>query len=329
MQSFMSFLSLLWVSLNPSSAFVLKQAPSTFGQTFQKIPFLPQNDHHFPSSNLVVMRLSNQDQEEKSVFSTMFSTVDIPEEYREEIFRAEANTPAAKDREGRVLLYGVSALFGIAISFFNAFLTSLRGDAAPNDLSILTESGFGWVDGNPLFAFLFLTKIGGGIALVVAGLTGTLLELEQRTKNETAEKIYKELQRRKASIDGAPKKKKKMKTSETAPNSKKKVKNQKRLGALAEVIVDDSNTSLSVEEDASSTDTLKDQLVDKKDEGFIGKMKDFYERADSLASSQALLLNKELEDKGLIEKITDETGLRIIGKDAASKLKKESDDVDK
>lgn len=328
MQSLISYLSLLWILLNPSSAFVITRAPSIFGPTCQKIPFLPQNDHHVPSSNLVIMRLSNQDQEEKSVFSTMFSTVDIPEEYREEIFRAEASTPAAKDREGRVLLYGVSALFGIAISFFNAFLTSLRGDAAPSDLSMLTESGFGWVDGNPLFAFLFLTKIGGGIALVVAGLTGTLLELEQRTKNETAEKIYKELQRRKASNDGAPKTKKKVKTSETATNNKKKVKNQKRLGALAEVIVDDSNTSLSIE-DASSTDTSKDQMVDKKDEGFIGKMKDFYERADSLASSQALLLNKELEDKGLIEKITDESGLRVIGKDAASKLKKESDDVGK
>lgn len=257
----------------------------------------------------------------------MFSTVDIPEEYREEIFRAEANTPAAKDREGRVLLYGISALLGIAISFFNAFLTSLRGDAAPNDLSILTESGFGWVDGNPLFAFLFLTKIGGGIALVVAGLTGTLLELEQRTKNETAEKIYKELQRRKASNSSTPKKKKKMKTSETGANSKKKVKNQKRLGALAEVIVDDTDNS-SLLEDPSNIDTAKDQAVEEKEEGFMAKMKDFYERADNMAASQALLLNKELEDKGLVEKITDETGLRVIGKDAASKLKKDLNNRD-
>lgn len=278
------------------------------------------------SSNLIIMRSSNEEQEEKNIFSTMFSTVDIPEEYREEIFKAEANTPAAKDREGRVLLYGISALFGIAISFFNAFLTSLRGDAAPSDLSILTESGFGWVDGNPLFAFLFLTKIGGGIALVVAGLTGTLLELEQRTKNETAEKIYKELQRRRATSSSAPKKKKK-KTLETGSNNKKKVKNQKRLGALAEVIADNIDNSLSLEE-PWNTGKEKDQIPDEKDDGFMGKMKDFYKRADSMAASQALLLNKELEDKGIVEKITDESGLRVIGKDAASKLKKEANDED-
>ena len=33
-----------------------------------------------------------------------------------------------------------------------------------------------------------------------------------------------------------------------------------------------------------------------------------------MAASQALLLNKELEERGFVEKITDETGLKIIGK---------------
>lgn len=319
----MTYLAFIWVLVNCSSAFLI--AP-----TCQKILLHQQNYYdRDPSSsrNLISMRSSNQEQDEKNIFSTMFSTVDIPEEYRDEIFKAEANTPAAKDREGRVLLYGISALFGIAISFFNAFLTTLRGDAAPNDLSILTESGFGWVDGNPLFAFLFLTKIGGGIALVVAGLTGTLLELEQRTKNETAEKIYKELQRRKATSSSATKKTKKKKTLETGSNNKKKVKNQKRLGALAEVIADDIDNSSSLEEPLN-TGEEQDKIPDEKDGGFMGKMKDFYKRADSMAASQALLLNKELEDKGIVENITDETGLRVIGKDAASKLKKEANDED-
>lgn len=52
----------------------------------------------------------------------------------------------------------------------------------------------------------------------------------------------------------------------------------------------------------------------------MGKMQDFYEKADNMAASQALLLNKELEEKGIIDKITDETGLKVIGKEAASKL---------
>jgi len=40
-----------------------------------------------------------------------------------------------------------------------------------------------------------------------------------------------------------------------------------------------------------------------------------------MAASQALLLNKKLEDTGVIEKITDETGLKVIGKEEAAKLK--------
>jgi hypothetical protein len=37
-----------------------------------------------------------------------------------------------------------------------------------------------------------------------------------------------------------------------------------------------------------------------------------------MAASQALLLNKQLEDKGILDKITDESGLKVIGKSAAS-----------
>ena len=42
-----------------------------------------------------------------------------------------------------------------------------------------------------------------------------------------------------------------------------------------------------------------------------------------MAASQALLLNKELEDRGVVEKITDESGLKIIGREAAAKLEEE------
>ena len=35
------------------------------------------------------------------------------------------------------------------------------------------------------------------------------------------------------------------------------------------------------------------------------------------------LLNKELEDRGVVEKITDESGLNVIGREAAAKLEEE------
>jgi hypothetical protein len=61
--------------------------------------------------------------------------------------------------------------------------------------------------------------------------------------------------------------------------------------------------------------------ADEKEKGVLGKIKNLYDEADKLAASQALLLNKELEELGVVEKITDESGLKVIGKEAASKLK--------
>jgi hypothetical protein len=57
-----------------------------------------------------------------------------------------------------------------------------------------------------------------------------------------------------------------------------------------------------------------------KNDGLFGSIKSLYDQADTLAASQALLLNKKLEDAGVIEKITDETGLKVIGKEEASRL---------
>jgi len=249
--------------------------------------------------------------------------VDIPDEARDEIFRAEANTPAAKDRGQRIALYATLAFIGIAFSSLNAFFTTVRADAggAASDLSSIEAIGFGWVGANPLTSFFLLNKFGGGIALISAGFGGTMVELEQRTKNENAEKIWKELKRRK---EGVPQKKKK---KERAPsNKKKKQKNKKRLNALSEVILEDkstTNTALVTEELAEPSKAEVANESEKKEEGFLGKMKDFYDQADNMAASQALLLNKELEEKGLVDKITDESGLKVIGKDAAAKLKDE------
>jgi hypothetical protein len=134
------------------------------------------------------------------------------------------------------------------------------------------------------------------------------------------------LQRRRT--EGAPKKKKKKVIA--PPNKKKKQKNKKRLSALSEVIMEDKPTidTAPVVEEPDETSQAKASIEsEKKEEGFLGKMKGFYDQADKMAASQALLLNKELEDKGLVDKITDESGLKVIGKEAATKLKDQNDEL--
>lgn len=99
---------------------------------------------------------------------------------------------------------------------------------------------------------------------------------------------------------------------------------KKRLSALEELMVDDDNVDEEavqeeVEQNTQEEEANKEQESTTKDDGIMGKIKGFYERADSMAASQALLLNKELEDRGVIDKITDESGLKVIGKEAAAK----------
>jgi hypothetical protein len=118
--------------------------------------------------------------DEKSPMDIISMKVDIPDEVRAEIFQAEANTPAAKDRNVRIALYASFAIVGIFISSLNVFLSSVRADAgsAANDLSAINELGFGWAASNPISSFFLLNGIGGGIALITAGFGGTMVELE-------------------------------------------------------------------------------------------------------------------------------------------------------
>jgi len=140
--------------------------------------------HNQPKNKKIVhkseiQQSSSSENNEKSSVDVMMGKVNIPDEYKEEIFRAEANTPAAKDRNTRVAIFSVVALLCIGISSFNAFLSNMRDGS---DLTPINELGFGWVSGNPLFSFLFLNKFGGGLALLTAGLSGTMVELEVRKK---------------------------------------------------------------------------------------------------------------------------------------------------
>ena len=132
-------------------------------------------------------------------------------------------------------------------------------------------------------------------------------------------------------------KKKKKRSQLTQSKSKRDMtgKQKKRLSALEELMVNDDeekpppvvHSSISYEETVESADgdTEAEEKNEENNNGILGKIKGFYDKADSMAASQALLLNKELEDRGVIDKITDESGLKVIGKDAAAALVEQKD----
>lgn len=251
--------------------------------------------------------------------SFLFNPYDskIPKEIEKEIYEAEGNTPAAQDRNKRVALYAVIAFIGIVMAFFNGFITELRTTPTPDGSEFsLDDAGFGWVQSSFLTKFFFMNKIGGGFALLTGAGAGLLAEAEYDTRRINAERIYEELVRRreaKAAREAGPVKKKKKERAST--------KEKKRLKALSEVLADPSSRSEPAPEPESETVPKKEASTEisqpepeKKEEGILGSVKSFYQRADSMAASQALLLNKKLEDAGVLEKITDESGLRVVGK---------------
>ena len=107
------------------------------------------------------------------------AVAEIPPEVRDEIIKAESNTPAAEGRQRRIVAYFLLAIAGMTVAFFNAFLSDLRfGDGSPSE--DLSYYGFGWVQDNFVTSFLFVNTIGGAMALLGAGLAGTLAEVEVR-----------------------------------------------------------------------------------------------------------------------------------------------------
>ena len=273
-------------------------------------------DVHNPSSSALYGLFDDEDPGQQS---------EIPPELRDEIYAAEANTAAAQGRQQRVITYVLLTIVGVTTAFFNAFLSDLRfGDGSPS--SDLAYYGFEWVQSNPLTGFLFTNAIGGALGLLGAGLSGTLAEVELRSKKENAEKIWAEMQRRKA-VKEQPKKSRKKNNKRRTQSSKKDMtgKQKKRLSALEELIEVEEPVVVEqppVVEQPEKVETSEEKEASKDDEGgILGKIKGFYDKADTMAASQALLLNKELEDRGMIDKITDETGLKVIGKEEAAKLK--------
>lgn len=296
-------------------------------------------------------------EKEKGILDFIFNPYEskIPKEIEKDIFAAEANTPAAKERGQRIGLYAAVAFTGVLFAFFNGFITELRSGPTPDGNPVdLDGAGFGWVYSNFLLEFLFTNKIGGLICLIGGGACGLLAEAEFDTRRINAEKIFDEMQRRRADKEGGGIRRtggtsKKAKDQEKKRPKRRSGKESKRMGALSEVVLmagdstadpiaavapSEPATLLSSEQIAASTEAITSESIKSvqnepvvtsaKEDGILGKIKGFYDKADAMAATLALLLNKKLEDEGLTEKITDETGFKVIGKEAAAQIKKEN-----
>jgi hypothetical protein len=140
-----------------------------------------------PGKKRTLTRVHSEEEKTNKVLDFMMNPYEskIPKEMEAEIYRAEGNTPAAQERTKRVASYGIVAICLVGCAFFNGFLTELRHsdvmDGTTASMS-LEELGFGWVQANILFRFVFLNKIGGGLALVTGALTGMLAEAEVRLR---------------------------------------------------------------------------------------------------------------------------------------------------
>lgn len=344
-----SFTLLLWIcTLNVvSSALLQTTTQALFIPTITRTTlFLPRSHvgrsisssrlHSEPTKKSSEEKDGDTNSTQKGVFDFVLNPYrsKIPEEIRKEIYQAEANTPAARERGKRIALYATVSFIGLICAFFNVFLSELRNGPVMEDGFVfdMEAAGFGWVNSNFLFQFLFTNKIGGGICLLGGAACGLLAEAEFDTRRINAEKIYEELQRRRAA-----KLEKDQKKINKISKKRRSSKEAKRLGALAEVIMDEDKVSNENVENkltqgdvavgpaiqVDSTSESSSAQDEKKQGGIVDKLKEYYQKADSMAATQALLLNKKLEDEGLIEKITDESGLRVIGLDAATKLKQQ------
>lgn len=260
---------------------------------------------------------NNDDDSLNTRKSGLFNIYDskIPPELESEIYAAESRTPAAQGRTQRVVLYAIVAVISFGAALFNAFLTDLQDTEGV----ALSSVGLAWVEEVGVAFFLLRTKLGGFLFLFLGGASGLLAEAELDTRRINAEKIFAEMQRRRE-MRRNPRK-------STRTTGKKPKKLKKSLQALAEVTdLPEQRQSDTATEDETMTSHAPAPPANSETSGLFGKVKQFYEKADSMAATQALLLNKKLEEEGVVEKITDETGLKVIGKEAASKIKKEKDE---
>jgi len=253
----------------------------------------------------------------------------IPKGIKDEIYKAEGSTPAAKNRNQRLVFYFVSCGLLITFAFVNAIINELTSQAnSVRDIPITyTELGFGFVEFNAITKFLFTDGIGGYFDIIVGAILGFVGEAELDGQRLNAEKIYAEFERRKKERNKATPRKTRRKAQATSTKKKKKnreTSQKKRLNALSEILSEEETQEEEIKMPTPATAT--ESSSKEEEDGFMGKLKGWYKQADSMAASQALLLNKELEEKGVLEKITDESGLTVVGKEAAAKIQEEEEE---
>lgn len=149
----LAMLLLIFVESRGILAFTLHSTPSLLKHTSNYI----SQSHH--------------DRHHQQKFTKLFeSDSKIPKEYRAEIYRAEQNTPAAQGRNARTTGYGIAAFVLLLCGVSNVALTEMM---KLEDRS-LQELGYGWVENIPLLSTIW----GGYIDIILAGVFGTLVELE-------------------------------------------------------------------------------------------------------------------------------------------------------
>jgi len=294
---------------------------STISSVIALIHFTPSPIHSFvilpQSINKQLIRKTSTNQSERFLFGGFFDDDStIPKEYRAEIYAAEAKTPAAQGRESRTLAYSSIAILFFILGVSNVILTTMKENGV--DLEI---EGYGWTSYIPFLS----TSWGGFVDILAAGLLGTFVELENRTKEDVAEQIWEEFQKRKSDSRKPKRKMKKVRPVSSKKEKAKISKREKRFAAIAEVAMEDEAQMDKLPESSAAATTEEIIKDSPKEEGMWNKVKSFYNEADQMAASQALLLNKALEDKGVVDKITDETGLKVIGKEAAAEDKRKAD----
>ena len=236
----------------------------------------------------------------------------IPEEYRELVASAEAKTPAAEARTIRLGLYGAGSLLGLT-------------------LAVITSAAMG---GNP-GAVKVVETLPGGVGIlgcvfdaVLFSFFATFVVLELQTAEQNKENIYQEMMKRSGAGRGSGGSGVEGGGGETGRRRKQKQKRKdkanKRNRRLAEMVnptpveeggVDKIEKAATVEaEEVKASPDVKTAGSMNVIDSAIDSVKGFYKQADDMAMSQALLLNKNLEDKGLIKKITDETGFRVVSR---------------
>ena len=322
-----------WVSIAPSALSNHRQSHASIST---RSPL--------PTTTTTTTTLFADNSNNNNPFAFLFNPYEskIPDTLKDEIYAAEARTPAAQSRSARVATYATFAFIGIVLAFFSAFITELRNTPLPEGETgdPLAVAGFTWVYSNFLFQFLFTNKLGGGLCLLLGAGSGLMAEAELDTKRINAEKIFEELDRRRQEKGKGGSSSKGDSKQARKGKKRRPGKEKKRLQALSELVVEE---PVAVEgekvvpnetEETTNTVTAGANDEDKAskndgDDGILGKIKGFYNQADSMAASQALLLNKKLEEEGLVEKITDESGLKVVGREEAAKLQGKNSDKDK